>query len=374
MSKFCVDIARRIFRRTPSKIQSRLPLGCWKRLFPKHTLGVLYHMVADTPRPHMLTYPHKGPAQFERDVTWLQNRFGLLDYDEIVSVRDGGNWDKGLNKACISFDDGFRECFTLARPILKRLNAPCTFFITTHWLDNKTMFHEGKASLCISLLQDMLEEEVCDFIQSLKWRPDESEMASEQALNALKWRLKHIQLRPGLSKTHHEVVRLLLSTSAKDDAALDDICGQLGININQWLTEHKPYVTSKEVKQFAAEGFTLGGHGLSHQAIQDLDSPEAMERDIVESCAHIRDLTGQRQVPFAFPFGGAGVDREFLQCIRQRNPFVGLYFDTNELRPDRAFIVNRIGADIPDANDSFAQRLRGIWSQRTSWNPSVTDA
>jgi hypothetical protein len=52
-------------------------------------------------------------------------------------------------------------------------------------------------------------------------------------------------------------------------------------------------------------------------------------------------------VPFAFPFSGYGVDRDFLAHLVSKHDFLDLLFDTRGIRPDRPFIVNRVFADTP---------------------------
>lgn len=38
---------------------------------------------------------------------------------------------------CITFDDGYRDNYTLAYPMLKRLNVPFSVYVTTGFIDNK---------------------------------------------------------------------------------------------------------------------------------------------------------------------------------------------------------------------------------------------
>lgn len=72
-----------------------------------------------------------------------------------------------------------------------------------------------------------------------------------------------------------------------------------------------------------------------------LSLPE-QEREIVGSTSIVRELTGAKEIPFAFPFSGDGVSREFLRDLRKKFPTVGLFFDLGGIRPDADFIVNRI--------------------------------
>jgi hypothetical protein len=61
----------------------------------------------------------------------------------------------------------------------------------------------------------------------------------------------------------------------------------------------------------------------------------------------VSDITGDAQVPFAFPFSGAGISRSFLQELRRKHSIVGPMFDTGGVAIDASFIFNRITVDQP---------------------------
>jgi len=121
-------------------------------------------------------------------------------------------------------------------------------------------------------------------------------------------------------------------------------------------------MTAEQVRQLHGEGFTIGAHTRTHAELWLMGDPKEVEREIVESCAFVRDLTGQKGVPFAFPFNGLWCSRETLADIRARHEFVGLIYDTNNLMMDRDFVVNRVWCDAPDADhpqrSNVADQLR----------------
>ena len=73
-------------------------------------------------------------------------------------------------------------------------------------------------------------------------------------------------------------------------------------------------------------------------------------QEIIGSCQVIAEITGNKPVPFAFPYQSLGIDRQLLKKIYQKNDFVGLFFDTNGILPYEDFIVDRIWADAPEWN------------------------
>ena len=103
-------------------------------------------------------------------------------------------------------------------------------------------------------------------------------------------------------------------------------------------------------------GFKIGAHTRRHSFLADLTAEE-MEAEIVGSCNEVRDITGDDKVPFAFPFSGAGVQRAFVQYLRQKHPVIGPVFDTGGVAIDAPFVFNRITADCPSSNGAFRTNI-----------------
>ena len=104
----------------------------------------------------------------------------------------------------------------------------------------------------------------------------------------------------------------------------------------------------------------------SHRWLQDL-SPDEARHEIVESCRIVRDITGQSTVPFAFPYFGGGLARTWLADIRNTHDFVGLFFDTDGLREDAPFVVQRVFGERFGHDRTVDGILRRAWSRRPAW-------
>lgn len=117
-----------------------------------------------------------------------------------------------------------------------------------------------------------------------------------------------------------------------------------GIDAANYLKEYKPFLSANQIRILYSEGFTIGAHGLTHTRLDLLSETEA-EKEIVESARIIMELTGAGTVPFAFPYSGLYLDRDFLQRIKEKYSFIDLFFDSKHLRKDRDFVQNRVWVD-----------------------------
>ena len=71
-----------------------------------------------------------SPAGFEWQMRYLRSRYEVLSFDELI---ERGRSARPIppNAAIVSFDDGYRDNFELAYPILLRHALPATIFLTT---------------------------------------------------------------------------------------------------------------------------------------------------------------------------------------------------------------------------------------------------
>jgi peptidoglycan/xylan/chitin deacetylase (PgdA/CDA1 family) len=340
---------------------ANVPLGAWQLAFPKDVIALGYHVVSDDDLPHLKYYPYKTGAQFEADVAFAVDRFRAVGYAEVNEHRTGGA-PLPPRAILFTFDDGFAECYDVIRPILLKYGAGGVFFVTIDFLDDQALFFETKVSLGLGAIERMSDDEARDRAAAAGPLDASRRAVAERRLGAAR-------VAPPATSAHRTLMLGLLGLEQADEPEIDRACAGLGIDVAAYSRRRPLYLTRERVRQLAADGFTIGGHGLAHRALQRMD-PEGIEREIVGSCAIVRDLTGQATVPFAFPYDGIGIDRGLLAAIRQRHPYVGLIFDTQDLRREVPFIVDRVWTDPPpgDAHSTNLPRLlRRAWSRRQAW-------
>jgi peptidoglycan/xylan/chitin deacetylase (PgdA/CDA1 family) len=283
-------------------------------------LAVFYHAVSEQPLPHVAPlYACKSPAQFEQDLIYLKQRYALVGHDDIVAARRGGK-PLPARAASVTFDDGFAECYSVARPLLLKHGVPCTFFVIRDMVDNRALMYRNQVALCLSRL-------------------DRSGADAAADLDAVAAHCgRRFATKPALR-------RWVEGLGFGERATIDRLCGALAIDVDAYLRRSRPYMSAEEIRRLHAEGFAIGAHSLDHPPLGQLPWREAREQ-IVASWAHVRALTGRERVPFAFPFNGLDVPRHRLAGLREEAG-IDLLYDTNNLMADRDFIVNRVWCDTP---------------------------
>jgi peptidoglycan/xylan/chitin deacetylase (PgdA/CDA1 family) len=258
---------------------------------------------------------------FKDAMGYLKDRYTLIRYSELHEHRMKG-LDLPPRALHISFDDGYQECFSVVRPILLELDIPCTFFITTDFIDDHKLFYRNIISLCIESFNRKSAQEKSRVLFDLNQAHN---IALEDATSFTNWIRA---LRP----EHEEY--------------LEKTCFILGMNLDLLRKDLRIFMNREQILDLFEDGFTIGAHTKTHRKL-GLMPDEEIEKEIVDSCHCIQDITNQDIVPFSFPHSAWGVDRKLLAELRSMYPLIGLLFDTKGLRQDVNYIVNRVWAERP---------------------------
>ena len=119
--------------------------GLWRFVSQRRRHGLVilnYHRI----RPDHATEPCQfddgvfGPMQsaFERQVKWLKLNFEVLSESELLGIVLGARPFSG-RFAAITFDDGYRDNYDLALPVLNAHDTPALFFVCPAIIDERRL-------------------------------------------------------------------------------------------------------------------------------------------------------------------------------------------------------------------------------------------
>jgi len=108
-------------------------------LFGRSRAVVLYyHRIGER---DVLTKP---PDEFRRDLEYLKENYDCIGFSELCErLRSGAPARR--RSVVITFDDGYRDNFTAAVPVLRDAGVTATFFVATGFIDTSREFpHDAK--------------------------------------------------------------------------------------------------------------------------------------------------------------------------------------------------------------------------------------
>jgi peptidoglycan/xylan/chitin deacetylase (PgdA/CDA1 family) len=214
---------------------------------------------------------------FERMLGWLKSQFRMLPLDEAVRLRAENRLPAG--SAALSFDDGYRDNFEVAAPILQRHGVPATFFIASGFLDGGLMWSDGVAEAIRHAKADTLDVPEL----ALQGLPLHDWPARGAAVAMLLQRLKYLPF-------------------AERDQAVQAVERACGTERPRDLM-----MSSEQVRGLARQGFGIGGHTCHHPILMALPDAEA-EREITQGRAQLQACIDAPVPLFAYPNGRAGKD------------------------------------------------------------------
>jgi peptidoglycan/xylan/chitin deacetylase (PgdA/CDA1 family) len=243
---------------------------------PKARLSVLiFHRVL--PEPDALFPEEIHARRFDELCGWLAAWFNVLPLDQAVARLQDGTLP--ARAACITFDDGYADNYSVAMPILLRHGLTSTFFIATGFLDGGRMWNDTiieTVRRCQAGVLDLSDV-------GLGSHPLGGIAAQQAAIGALIGQIKYRPIDERVSLTE-EIAR-----------------------IGKVQPPNNLMMTSNEVKAMREAGMQIGAHTVSHPILARLTDEQARQ-EIGDSKRFLERLLGERITVFAYPNGKPGED------------------------------------------------------------------
>lgn len=216
-------------------------------------------------------------VQFDWMMHFVKKTFQVLPFGEAVSLLNRGKLPAAA--ACITFDDGYQDNFSVAMPILQRHGLKGTFFISTGFLNGGRMWND-------------------DIIEAIRASPNVVVDWSEFGLG--QYDLTTHQGRVLAIDTILGTLKYFPHTERR--AIAREIAHQSGTQ--EYSTT---MMNSNEVRLLRAAGMELGAHTHSHPILSNLSEREA-ESEIAQGKAELEAILGEPVTSFAYPNGNSKRD------------------------------------------------------------------
>jgi peptidoglycan/xylan/chitin deacetylase (PgdA/CDA1 family) len=255
----------------------------------------------------------------------LQGSSTIVDLADLVSkIRE--RKPIPANAVALTFDDGYRDNYEVAFPILQKYGVPATIFLTTSFIDQKevpwndkvtfALKHTAHNALTFKYHDQEFSYPLVDIADRLK--------ARDQVL----WLLRHV--------AHDDKVRLV-----------DEITRSLSVTNFDYLW--KSMLTWDQVREMHHRGIGLGAHTITHPILTRLPLDKA-RHEIEGSKRAIESAISAPIQLFAYPAGTrADVSDAIKEAVRQSG-FQGAVttifgFNSPETDP---YSLSRGGSADPD--------------------------
>lgn len=272
-------------------------MTAWTDYLSKDRLAIfLFHGVTSGERRHTVrnyTRKHLPVREFRQIIHGLKRQGEAISMGDLLS--SAGRETLPANAFAITFDDGFRNNYQFAAPVLADLDVPATFYVTTDFIENNTG----------------------------SWI-DRIEFAVE-ATPTVRLSIPWLSLQ-GSWSTPAEKIALLdrLRSTVKSSRDIDPervaaaIWEQTGISEIEPDAELDQKLSWDEAATLASEPlFTVGGHSHTHPILEFLDD-RRLEAEVKQSVSLLTRHLSQPVEHYSYPEGQPHCYSErVIACLKE---------------------------------------------------------
>lgn len=259
-----------------------------KGMLQGRAVVLMYHRVVSS-RERGRVYSHEGMVvesdAFETQIRCLKEHFSVCSMEEILDCLKAGRPFR--NGSClITFDDGWRDNFVNAFPILERYGVPATIFLSTGFIGTGKRFW-----------QERLSEEL-----HRAWRP-----AGTDAEGKLRAVLNRYGI-PTLSQTGSGdlkamIDRIVQSRKRSLQKQNENLISDLAAAAAETTEERPPsFFGWDDARTMMGRGISYGCHGERHRILTGLAEEEVL-REIQVSKEALETRLDVSPRAFSYPNG-----------------------------------------------------------------------
>lgn len=274
------------------------------------------------------------PAQFKNQLETFSRYGSFISQEDLLE-----NPEKIIqgNYFLITFDDGLKEQFELARPILQNMGIPYIFFINT------SNYTERQVSLVhkIHLLRSQIAPKL--LIADL----DQKELDSMEKKAAI----EHYNY----DTKDNAILKYILNFKFSLKEQLAFIDPLFTDNFEEAKIARDLYFTDSMLKQLASEG-VLASHSHTHRPLGLLNSRETQE-ELQLTQDFFLELTGNRTKTISYPYGSFDSCKGLDNVLKENGFKIGFSMEraANKSVKDHSLLLARFDCnDLPGGkNDLF---------------------
>ena len=266
-------------------------------LFFKGTVVLAYHRVSDLlSDPQLLSVT---PRHFAEHVEIIRRQGYPTRLQDVSRALNAG--ERPPRGVAVTFDDGYADNLTNAKPALERYEVPATVFVTTGYVDSQRYFWWDELEQLL-LHHEPLPEQLCLHIGGTvhKWNLLKETNGAAYPSDH-RWNVAETHdpsPRHALYRSLHRLLRPL--PEAARCKMLDELRAWTGIEIT--AADNTVLSTGQIVKLAEGGLIDVGSHSVTHPMFSTLSLPHQCT-EIQNSKAALEEILGSPVMSFAYPFG-----------------------------------------------------------------------
>lgn len=303
-------------------ILERSGVNAMFRFYNKDNIPVLmYHgVVKDSVREAKGNWLQVKENDFREQMEYLSKHYEVVPLS-VLSMQQPSV--SGKPRIAITFDDGYRNNYLVAYPILKEYGFPATIFLVTAAVGTNKVFWYDRLHIALRERMDarQLEETIDSF---KKYHPSQIDMLVNKYLNI-------------------------------------DMSSSL-LFPNDVLDAYS-YLTSQQILEMANNNISFGSHTHNHEIVTAMSLPE-FRQTLIQSYYRLSCLVPSVSEIFCFPNGW--YDSTHIDVLRNEfaTKALGAVSTENRIwtKKDNSLEIPRLGIGRGYSINHFASVISGSWN------------
>jgi peptidoglycan/xylan/chitin deacetylase (PgdA/CDA1 family) len=233
----------------------------------------------------------------KRHIDLICRKFDCISLDDAIEAIAGRRL-LARDSVVLTFDDGYRDFYDVAFPILRACGVPATIFVPTSLIGTKAVLvHDQLYYLTVEMTRR--NRSVTALLEELNHR---------EAIPGVERSLKsnppdYFEAMRALFEIPYEEVKILIEMMKRDIGFVDSD-----------FPDEYALLTWPMLREISAAGITVGGHTCNH-VLLTREPIESVEKEIRGSKEDLERMLGTRADHFAYPDGR--YDQRIADLVRK---------------------------------------------------------
>jgi peptidoglycan/xylan/chitin deacetylase (PgdA/CDA1 family) len=217
---------------------------------------------------------------FDEQVEYLAAHYTIVPLSQLAGYLLRGR-EIPPRMAAITIDDGYRDAYEIAFPILRKHCATATVFVVTDFVEGNSWLWTDKPRYLTTFADPQKIEVTIEGCKlNLELNGEATRQAAADRINAA---LKS------------------LSEEARD-AALDRLAHDLGVNPPERPPEEYSAINWRQAREMDIAGVEIGSHTLTHPILTSLGD-DRLREEVRQSRTVLQTVLGRNVETFCYPNG-----------------------------------------------------------------------
>jgi len=281
---------------------------------------LMYHRVnpGDEGKSTVFEGMQVSPRTFEIQMAYLRKDFHLISLDDLRRhLRHRTPFPP--NSCLVTFDDGWKDNFIHAYPVMRRYDIPAVIFLSVGHIGTRNRFWQERIIVALDRIREASRTDP-DIPARCRNLPEGIQIEEMMALPAGHFR----------KEVREQIRNLKKLPLSRIEPIIHAIGAVAGMTENPSIGEDS-FLSWEEIGTMSRGGIEFGSHGLTHEILTNIAADE-VRKQALESRRIIEERIQQKVYAFSYPNGDH--DPLVRKCIGECGYEIGFGTDRGFAGPD----------------------------------------